>query len=1367
MANERNFAMNNKQGDYTLGLHLMTDGIGYAANLANGRLLKAHGKNVIGVRKFEPGETAQDRRLSRSQRRRYDRRKWRLRLLNDLFKPELNKVDPTFLHRLKQATLKAEDRDFEGALLFPDDRKAAFANKYPTIYHLRNALMHDNQQHDIREVYLAVHHIVKYRGNFLLKTPAKEFQVGQLNLAASFKKLNELFSNQIGKLDFQLNLEATAQVSKLFDDQTEARQQKLKEMVPLLVKLDPNDTKTTAKQRQQLGKQFVNVLLGYKCRLNILLQHATTEPQQWAVNFEDFELEGAGFADELAAYEVQIIQELQRLYSQISLNQMLGKSSSLSESMIHAYQQHAEDADHLMGLARRLEEDGEPRGDVLRQAYINYLGHGEAGKLSQDDFYKVVKKNLGDSPVEQDILTQIDEGRFMPKLRSKANQIVPHQLHQVELDRIIEKQRRYYPFLKTLNPNQKHRRMAPYQLDDLVAFRVPYYIGPLITAADQAATSGAHFAWMVRKSKGAITPWNFEDKVDTMATANAFIHRMVGYDTYLPTVQVIPAASLLYEKFKVLNELNVIRVNGQPLSVNQKQNIYRDLFQKKVNVTVEDLQKYLRVDKQLSKPRISGLSSADHFNNGLQTAAYFRRTLGNKILKDPKLTDDLEKIVEWSTIFEDPEMYNQKMESIGWLTPQMRQKLINKRFSGWARLSKQLLTELKNKQGKSVMQLLWETNDNFGKIISHPDFVREINHYNNRHPLKVKNDHEYITELLNRSYTSPQVRKAINQTIKVVEDLVKVIGYAPTKIAIRMTHNPNRQTTSRTKIQQIQALYQTDAVRNVASDEVLQHLNQVVQSGQITLKEQLYFLQLGQDMYEHQPLNFAKLDSYTVGHILSPQRLADETLNNLVLISNATNQRKGNQAPVEAFPQRRGFWNQLLNLKLIGKRKFNYLIADPDNFNSAVKASLINYQLTETSQVVKLVAHILQHFYDDAAIIRIRPRLTTRVKQAYGLVDNPLINDYYLGMEAYLTALVGDYLYQRYPRLRSFFVDGQFKLLSNGAMLKNLRFFNFTYGMEHSDTVVDRETGDVIWDERMVEQLKKVFNYRIMTVSYETTTHRAELYNQTRYPAGSKRAAIPLKQGWSVEEYGGYSGQTSAWMALIAEHSAKHPEKETLRIVSIATRFAQKVERAKQSSKAAYQKAVSETIIQSGQEKPFRVLHNHLLFHQYIEDRGIKYTLSSAAYQCNAQQLWLSAESRETLAANPNDPALNEKELSEAYDQVFDEILQAIQQYFPLYQNKVFERLMDARNRFIKLPNFNVYDGIKLVQYGKQNTLASLLIGLHANSKTADLKYLLGTSTRLGSFQTAKGIVLSKHAKIHFQSPSGLSEVVVPVRHML
>src|SRR5699024_11315650 len=61
-------------------------------------------------------------------------------------------------------------------------------------------------------------------------------------------------------------------------------------------------------------------------------------------------------------------------------------------------------------------------------------------------------------------------------------------------------------------------------------------------------------------------------------------------------------------------------------------------------------------------------------------------------LDDCNKNEDLEKIIEYSTVFEDGNIYKEKLSEISWLTDEQIEKLSNIHFKGWGRLSKKLLT---------------------------------------------------------------------------------------------------------------------------------------------------------------------------------------------------------------------------------------------------------------------------------------------------------------------------------------------------------------------------------------------------------------------------------------------------------------------------------------------------------------------------------------------------------------------------------------------------------------------------------------------------------------------------------------------------
>ena len=188
--------MNN---DYNVGLDIGKSSVGWAVIDDQYHVVEARGKNLMGVRLFKEASTAENRRMYRTTRRRLSRRRWRIRLLNEIFSEELMKIDPNFLQRLKYSWVHHLDQKnhnyYYGGTIFGNkaaDKK--FYKKYPTIYHLRLTLMNDDQKHDLREVYIAVHHLIKYRGHFLTGgkiNPKNAFDIKKF--ADNLEHFNETF----------------------------------------------------------------------------------------------------------------------------------------------------------------------------------------------------------------------------------------------------------------------------------------------------------------------------------------------------------------------------------------------------------------------------------------------------------------------------------------------------------------------------------------------------------------------------------------------------------------------------------------------------------------------------------------------------------------------------------------------------------------------------------------------------------------------------------------------------------------------------------------------------------------------------------------------------------------------------------------------------------------------------------------------------------------------------------------------------------------------------------------------------------------------------------------------------------------------
>ena len=88
---------------YNIGLDIGTTSVGWAVVEDNNqKIIRKGNKALWGVRLFDEAQKAENRRGFRSSRRRYDRRRERIRLLQEEFASEINKVDPNFFTKLKK-----------------------------------------------------------------------------------------------------------------------------------------------------------------------------------------------------------------------------------------------------------------------------------------------------------------------------------------------------------------------------------------------------------------------------------------------------------------------------------------------------------------------------------------------------------------------------------------------------------------------------------------------------------------------------------------------------------------------------------------------------------------------------------------------------------------------------------------------------------------------------------------------------------------------------------------------------------------------------------------------------------------------------------------------------------------------------------------------------------------------------------------------------------------------------------------------------------------------------------------------------------------------------------------------------------------
>ncbi len=589
---------------YYLGLDMGTSSVGWAVTDEQYNLLRKKGKDLWGIREFEEAKTSEERRQHRISRRRRQREVVRRNLIKTYFADAIEQVDKDFLQRLENSKYHLEDKDENVRYkngIFNDDEygDADYYSEYPTIFHLRRELIRNKDPHDVRLVYLAVLNIFKHRGHFLnaglegsSNRKMEEVYLDFANAIDSYNAASDTESLPV----FDNSIEASV-IQEILGDRGLSRTEKAEQLQDLF--------HTERKEKRKVA--FIKLLCGLKVDVKILFDDIETEEKS-SICFSDIDFDETKEELETLIGEEQFrIVMLAKEINDIGLLSSIMKGNEyLSEARVADYEKHGTDLKLLKALIRKYAGEEtynkvfRAKGDGSYSAYINSVNTKNVPKKlkrrkmkgrKRDDFYTSLKKILKDMPQDDEdvkqVIRDIETESFLPKQLTASNGVIPNQVHKAELKAILDNASVYLPFLNDIDDSGL---TVKERIIQLFAFQIPYYVGP--TTENSAALGGN--GWVVRTESGDVLPWNITEKIDLNATYAGFIDRLIRDCTYIAGEKVLPKSSLKYERYCVLNEINNIKIDGEKISVELKQDIFRDLFEQGKKVTRDKLFKYLR-----------------------------------------------------------------------------------------------------------------------------------------------------------------------------------------------------------------------------------------------------------------------------------------------------------------------------------------------------------------------------------------------------------------------------------------------------------------------------------------------------------------------------------------------------------------------------------------------------------------------------------------------------------------------------------------------------------------------------------------------------------------------------------------------------
>ena len=1040
-----------REKDYFIGLDIGSDSVGWAATDDEFNILRLKGKDAWGARIFDDASDAKERRMRRANKRRINRRKYRIFLLNKLFSSLINPIDDTFFLRLSESTYLLEDRSIKNPYLFLDKGKEKeYYKKFPTIWHLRKALIGNDQYalSDIRFVYLAIHHIIKYRGNFL-----KEGTIDVNSFDESiFEELNYFFRNLVAEyencdldnVDFDLISisQDKEEIIKIFEDKNRNKNDKKKTLKTIL-------NKSINELVNQYKELFISVVVGGSYDLKKLdLGLDSSFSIKFDSSFDEHEAEYKS----VLADKYRIIEIAKSIFDHFELKDLLQNEPNLSSAFVDVYERHKYELKALKMVCKDIDEKHNLTGDnslylkIFKKAdainYASFVGVNSNQPRTKDihafnaELLKALNPYLDEIP--DSVIVKIDgksapifikqelaNDNFLNIIANKSTGVIPHQLHLGELEIILNNASKKYPELENIRS----------KIIQLFKFRVPYYCGPL--------NDKSKYSSVVRNSNEIVTPWNFDEVINKSESKSKFINSLTNSCRYLlGSTNVLPKASIYYQMFVILDRLNAIQINGVLINKQIKETLLNDLILKNKKTTLSRIKTFLKKKYPIYQQdgvSISGINEKDDFINS--TLPIFRQFFNKDVLTNDELKTT-ERIVYLLTIFKDDISggISEIKKEYPTLTAHQINLLKSMSFNGWSSLSKDLLVNLKayddNGVVHSILSVMYDQILNFQQVLHSNEFkFDQLIANRNKEFTSNKTSEEVQLELIEEM--PPKMRRSTIQALRIVDEITSIAGKDPAYIAIEVTREDNNAKTKKkmesiSRYKELKAFLSSlvkdkNEIISTQAKEVSKELEDLAkeENNLVKLKGQhlyLYFKQCGFDMYTGEKINFEHIfdnTHYDIDHIIPQCLIKDDSLDNKVLVNKTSNEKdKAERYPLpETIKCEKTIrlWKYLHSKKAISDKKFNNLMRHEPISDEELN-NFVNAQINVVNQSNVVLKEVLEKKFENSntKLIFSKAQYPSYLRQELGIAKLRYLNDAHHGVDAYLNIVTGVSLYQRY-----------------------------------------------------------------------------------------------------------------------------------------------------------------------------------------------------------------------------------------------------------------------------------------------------------------------------------------------------------------
>lgn len=523
------------------------------------------------------------------------------------------------------------------------------------------------------------------------------------------------------------------------------------------------------------------------------------------------------------------------------------------------------------------------------------------------------------------------------------------------------------------------------------------------------------------------------------------IEKMIGKCSIFPEELRASSNSFSACLFNLLNDLNNLTINGEKLSVEEKNIIINEVKEngsftptklcKMMGAKAEDISGF-RIDKK-DKPLLTEFKGY----------RLLLKACGDKIKSLDK--EDIDKIIDILSKTKDITERKNEIATVNnkFTSSELDNIASISGISGYHSLSYKAIHLLN--------QELLNTEMNQMQIIQSSGLV-ESKEKHLKGKKNIKADQGAIL--------SPVAKRAQRETMKVINRLRELHGEFDS-IIIETTRDKNSK---------------EEKARIVSNQKYFENINKQIDekvggkhiNAKLREKIRLYEEQEAKSAYMLKPIDFDLLLSdptaYEVDHIIPISISLDDSINNKVLVTRFENQAKGNLTPLDAFSKgkfagvsKEEYIQNTLHLRRTKGRQFekkrSYLLFEKDITKYSVMKEFINRNLVDTSYANRTVLNTLQDYFKaneiPTKIHTIRGSSTSAFRKKIKLNKDRESQEVGFAHHAIDALIV--------------------------ASLKKLNLMDIIFSKMDMDAVIDNETGEILdekayFDNNYIEFLQKL-----------------------------------------------------------------------------------------------------------------------------------------------------------------------------------------------------------------------------------------------------------------------------------------------------